>query len=195
MKLLITLALVSAAVFAHAQTTAKQQNDAAAISAFESITPVLHHPRCMNCHSVGDYPRQGNDSHPHTMQVHRGADGYGTGAVKCNTCHQTFNVEGLHTPPGAPGWHLPPPSNPLIWRGLTDHQLCELIKDQSHNGHRNLDQLIEHMRSPLVMWGWTPGEGRTPVPMPHDEFMAKFIAWTSNGAACPAEKSGAKPQR
>lgn len=40
-----------------------ERDDAAAAAAFEAIIPVLHHPRCMNCHSTGDYPRQGDDSH------------------------------------------------------------------------------------------------------------------------------------
>jgi hypothetical protein len=30
-----------------------QRDDAAAAAAFEKIVPVLRHPRCMNCHSVG----------------------------------------------------------------------------------------------------------------------------------------------
>ena len=30
-------------------------------AAFESILPVLRHPRCMNCHSSGDFPRQGDE--------------------------------------------------------------------------------------------------------------------------------------
>jgi hypothetical protein len=34
-----------------------ERDDAAAAAAFETIIPVLHHPRCMNCHSTGDFPR------------------------------------------------------------------------------------------------------------------------------------------
>jgi hypothetical protein len=44
-------------------------------AAFESILPVLRHPRCMNCHSSGDFPRQGDDRHPHSMHIRRGPDG------------------------------------------------------------------------------------------------------------------------
>jgi hypothetical protein len=51
------------------------RDNAGAAAAFEAIVPVLHHPRCMNCHSNGDFPRQGDDSHRHTMQIHRGPDG------------------------------------------------------------------------------------------------------------------------
>ncbi len=138
---------------------------------FTAFVPVLRHPRCMNCHSQGDFPRQGDDGHPHTMNVRRGPAGMGVTAEKCSTCHQDHNLVGSHLPPGAPGWHLPPPSMPMIWQGLSDAQLCESIKDPKQNRGRNLDQLVEHLtEDKLVMWGWDPGEGRTPVPMPHDEF-------------------------
>jgi hypothetical protein len=154
---------------------------------FTAFVPVLRHPRCMNCHSQGDYPRQGDDGHPHTMDIRRGPVGFGVTSVKCSTCHQDHNLDGSHLPPGAPGWHLPPPSMPMIWQGLTDAQLCESIKDPKQNRGRNLDQLVEHLtEDKLVMWGWNPGEGRTPVPMPHDEFSAKVKQWQAAGAPCPA---------
>lgn len=162
-------------------------DDAASAAAFEAILPVLHHPRCMNCHSRGDFPRQGDDSHRHTMNVRRGPNGLGITAVKCSTCHQDHNLAGVHTPPGAPGWHLPPPSMPMIWEGLTNRQLCELFKDPGQNGHRNVQQIVEHMSTPLVLWGWNPGEGRTPVPMPQKEFLAKVNEWAAKGAVCPAQ--------
>ena len=49
---------------------------------FLEFVSVLRHPRCMNCHSRGDFPRQGNDSHPHTMNVRRGPEGHGVTAEK-----------------------------------------------------------------------------------------------------------------
>ncbi|MGA2417460.1 MAG: hypothetical protein ABSF59_23665 [Candidatus Sulfotelmatobacter sp.] len=154
---------------------------------FTAFVPVLRHPRCMNCHSQGDYPRQGDDGHPHTMNVRRGPVGFGVTAEKCSTCHQDHNLTGAHLPPGAPGWHLPPPGMPMIWQGLTDAQLCESIKDPKQNRGRNLDQLVEHLtEDKLVMWGWNPGEGRTPVPMPHDEFSTKVRQWQEAGAPCPS---------
>jgi hypothetical protein len=170
---------------------AKQRDDAAAASAFEAIIPVLHHPRCMNCHSTGDFPRQGDNGHKHTMNVRRGSDGHGGLAVKCSTCHQNHNLEGLHVPPGAPEWHLSSPAMPMIWEGLTDRQLCELLKDPKQNGNRNVDQIVEHMSTPLVLWSWSPGEGRAPIPMPEAEFLAKVTDWASKGAACPAAGSAA----
>lgn len=164
-----------------------ERDDVAAAAAFEAIIPVLHHPRCMNCHSTGDFPRQGDDSHRHTMQVRRGPDGDGALAVKCSTCHQDHNLEGLHVPPGAPDWHLPSPAAPMIWEGLNDHQLCELFKDRKQNGKRSVGQIVEHMSTPLVLWGWNPGEGRTPISMPQAHFLAKVKEWAAEGAACPAE--------
>lgn len=161
------------------------RDDVAAAAAFESLLPVLHHPRCMNCHSRGDFPRQGDDSHRHTMNVHRGPYGNGIVAVKCSTCHQDHNVEGRHTPPGAPDWHLPPPEMPMIWEGLTDRQLCELFKDPKRNGGRDVDGIVEHMSTPLVLWGWHPGGGRTPIPIPQSTFLANVKLWALKGAACP----------
>jgi hypothetical protein len=155
---------------------------------FTAFLPVLRSPRCMNCHSQGNFPRQGDDGHPHTMNVRRGATGFGVTSEKCSTCHQDHNLAGAHLPPGAPGWRLPPPGTPMIWQGLTDSQLCESIKDPKQNRSRNLDQLVEHLtEDKLVLWGWNPGEGRTPVPMPHDEFTAKVKQWQAAGAPCPAK--------
>lgn len=163
-----------------------ERNDAAAAAAFQSIVPVLHHPRCMNCHSRGDYPRQGDDSHPHIMQIRRGPDGHGANGVKCGTCHQDHNLAGLHMPPGAPGWHLPSPATPMIWEGLSDRRLCELLKDPKQNGNRTVEQIVVHMQTPLVLWGWAPGEGRTPIPISQRQFLAEVKLWASMGAACPA---------
>ena len=175
---------VSAAAFSATPNTARAGDGGELFAAF---SPVLRHPRCMNCHSQGDFPRQGDDGHPHTMNVRRGPDGLGVTAEKCSTCHQDHNLTGAHLPPGAPGWRLPPPSMPMIWQGLTDAQLCESIKDPKQNKGRNIDQLVEHLTGDkLVMWGWNPGEGRTPVPMPHDEFSAKVKQWQSAGAPCPS---------
>ena len=168
--------------------TADARSDRAA-KAFEAIVPVLRHPRCMNCHSTGNSPRQGDESRPHNMQVRRGPDGHGLNVVQCSTCHQDHNLPGVHTPPGAPEWHLPSPEMPMIWEELTDGQLCELLKDPKRNGNRTVAQIVEHMSTPLVLWGWHPGEGRTPVPMPQNEFLAHVKTWAVNGATCPSGNS------
>ena len=153
---------------------------------FTAFVPVLRHPRCMSCHSSGDFPRQGDDGHPHAMNVRRGPEGHGVTAEKCSACHQDHNLVGAHLPPGALNWGLPPASTPMIWQGLTDSQICQSIKDPKQNKNRNIEQLVEHLtEDKLVMWGWNPGEGRTPVPMPHDEFASKVRAWQAAGAPCP----------
>jgi hypothetical protein len=158
----------------------------AAVAAFQAMVPVLRHPRCMNCHSRGDFPRQGDDSHPHIMDIRRGPDGHGINAVKCSTCHQDHNLAGQHMPPGAPGWGLPSPSMPMIWERLSDRRLCELLKNPTENGRRSITQIVDHMHTPLVLWGWDPGEGRTPIPTSQHDFLASVDRWARNGAACPA---------
>lgn len=155
------------------------------VAAFDAILPALRHPRCLVCHSSGDFPRQGDGLHPHLMDVRRGPHGDGAPPVHCSTCHQDHNLAGMHMPPGAPGWHLPPPNNPLIWKGLTDRQLCQLLTDPARNGGRDAHAIEAHMHTPLVLWGWRPGEGRTPEPMPQDAFFRDVHTWTAAGMPCP----------
>jgi hypothetical protein len=174
-------------------TGSAARDDAASAAAFEAIMPVLRHRRCMNCHSSGEFPLQGDYGHRHKMNVRRGRYGEGVTGLKCSTCHQDHNLQGEHMPPGAPGWHLPTAGEPMIWEGLNDRQLCELFKNPAANGHRNLDEIVQHMNTPLVLWGWHPGEGRTPVPMPQDEFLAKVKEWAASGAACPGEGNSSQP--
>src|SRR6266567_6710295 len=63
--------------------------DPAARSAaiFIELGKVLTHPRCVNCHPAGDYPRQGEQGRPHQPPVGRGADGHGLPAMRCSICH------------------------------------------------------------------------------------------------------------
>src|SRR5438477_1721986 len=171
-----------------AKATASGTPAASDETLFVEFVSLLRHPRCMNCHSEGDFPRQGDDGHPHSMNVQRGSEGHGVTAEKCSTCHQDHNLAGSHMPPGAPNWGLPPPTTPMIWQGLTDGQICRAIKDPKQNKNRNLGQLVEHLtEDKLVAWGWNPGEGRNPVPMPHDEFAAKVKRWRAAAAPCPAD--------
>ena len=184
--LLITLGLVLTFIPTQAIGGAVQRDDARARELFVSIVPVLKHPRCLNCHSTGDFPRQGDDGHVHIQNVRRGPDGKGRFGQKCTACHQEYNVSGLNMPPGAPNWHLPPASMPMIWEGRTPGQICRQIKDPKQNNGKTITQIVEHVTSDkLVMWGWAPGEGRNPVPMPHDEFARRFQDWARLGAACP----------
>jgi hypothetical protein len=163
-----------------------QNNAERSRSAFLSVIPVLRHPRCFNCHSSGDFPRQGDDSHVHAQNVKRGPSGSGKYGERCSTCHQDHNVDGLNMPPGAPNWHLPPPSHPMIWEGKTPGEICRLIKDPKQNGDKSLAAIVEHATSDkLVLWGWSPGEGRTVPPLSHEEFAQQISEWAKYGAACP----------
>jgi len=171
-----------------AKATASAAPAASDGALFVEFVSVLRHPRCVNCHSRGDFPRQGDDGHPHTMNVRRGPEGHGVTAEKCSTCHQDHNLAGAHLPPGAPNWGLPPPTTPMIWEGLSDAEICRALKDPKQNKNRNLDQLVEHLtEDKLVAWAWNPGEGRNAIPMSHEEFAAKVKRWQAAAAACPAD--------
>jgi hypothetical protein len=184
--LIVTLGLVFTSLPVRATGDALQRDDARARELFVSIVPVLKHPRCLNCHSTGDFPRQGDDGHIHIQNVKRGPDGKGKFGQKCTACHQEHNVAGLNMPPGAPNWHLPPANMPMIWEGRTPGQICRQIKDPKQNNGKTVAQIVEHVTSDkLVLWGWNPGEGRAPVSMPHDEFAGRFQDWARFGAACP----------
>jgi len=165
---------------------AAARDDAGARAAFTAAAPVFFHPRCMNCHPSGDRPLQGDDSHPHTQNVRRGPLGNGVYGMKCSACHQQQNTPGLHMPPGAVVWRLPPPKMPMIFQGRTVHQLCEQLKDPARNGGKSLQQIIEHVSADkLVGWGWDPGEGRTLPLLSRPEFANDIKVWAEKGAACP----------
>jgi len=184
---LAALSITCGVLISSASTSAVVQRDnAKSQTAFLAIVPVLKHPRCLNCHATGDFPRQGDDSHPHLQNVKRGSTGQGVTAQKCSTCHQTENVAGLNMPPGAPNWHLPPANIPMIWEGKTAGQICQQLKDPKQNNNKTVAQIVDHVTNDkLVLWGWNPGEGRTLPPLSHQEFAAKFQEWAKFGAVCP----------
>jgi hypothetical protein len=48
--------------------------------------------------------------------------------------------------------------------------------------------LLHHVSGdPLVLWGWSPGYGRKPVPIAHEEFVRAFKTWADAGAPCAPE--------
>ena len=150
---------------------------------FNGIARVLDSPRCLNCHTVTDFPRQGDDRHPHRMNVSRGPDNHGAPGLQCSTCHTTMNQPGSGVP-GAPHWGLAPLS--MGWEGLSPRDLCAVLKDPARNGHRSIDDLVRHMTAdPLVQWAWTPGEGRTTPPLSQSDFHSLVRHWASQGAQCP----------
>lgn len=162
---------------------------AAGVAAFATVRAVLQHPRCQNCHPAGDAPLQGDDSHVHAQNVHRGQDGRGDVGEECATCHGPANPPsnyGLHVPPGASeGWHMPKHDEKLVFVGLAPRALCEQVKDPARNGGKDMAALRKHLDSSLVTWGWSPGFGRAPVPTPYATFVSAWETWAAAGAPCP----------
>jgi hypothetical protein len=147
---------------------------------------VLQSPRCGNCHAAGERPLIGDDGRVHPMNVKRAADGRGTVAMRCSSCHAASNAPDPNAPPGAPDWRLPPEATPMVFVGAGLAELCRTLKDPAANGGKDLAGLARHTREdPLVLWGWEPGEGRTTPPLSHAEFTRRFDAWVKAGAPCP----------
>ena len=189
---LIASSIVIAAAFGGilAATKARVQSGPDALKDFAVVQRVLQHPRCQNCHIPGDAPLQFDEGRVHAQNIRRGPDGKGALGLPCATCHAAKNPPvsyGAHMPPGAPNWHLPPPERKMVFIGLTAGDLCRVIKDPAKNGGRDMAALLKHVgEDKLVLWGWSPGVGRAPVDVPHDEFVAAFRRWADAGAPCSA---------
>ena len=82
---------------------------------------------------------------------------------------------------------MPPADQKMVFQGLTAGELCRQFKDPTKNGgKKTLKEAMHHLEAdPLVLWGWDPGNGRTPPPISHAEFMKNINEWVSNGGACP----------
>src|SRR6266571_8686278 len=65
---------------------------------FEEAGKVLQHPRCANCHPVGDRPNQTDLMRPHQPLVVRGKDGHGAPGMACATCHGGANFDPARVP-------------------------------------------------------------------------------------------------
>jgi cytochrome c5 len=179
------LLIFSGLLSAGSTDTRSTRDDPAAREAFQAGYTVLMHPRCMNCHPKGDAPLQGDDSHVHIQNVKRGADGHGKYGMKCGACHQDTNLAGANMPPGAAEWHLPSPNMRLVFEGRSAGQLCRQLKDPQRNGGKTIQGVIDHLGTPLVKWGWSPGDGRSTPPLSYEEFVQKMQTWAAKGAACP----------
>ncbi|HUJ61696.1 MAG TPA: Isoquinoline 1-oxidoreductase subunit [Kofleriaceae bacterium] len=150
---------------------------------FGEIAKVLTHPRCVNCHTPDESPRQGDQHVFHDPPVARGAGDRGVPGMQCTGCHQDHNLE-LARVPGAPGWHLAPVA--MVWLDRTPGQICAQIKDPARNGGRTLAQIQDHLaRDPLVAWGWSPGADRAPAPGTQAALGLLAQAWIDSGAECP----------
>jgi hypothetical protein len=154
------------------------------LAAFKQIAQVMRSPRCMNCHTGTEFPRQGERGRRHDQLVMRGDDGKGQAPMLCVACHQETNSPDGYAP-GAPEWHLAPRA--MSWeRARGDRDMCEGLLDLKRNGNRLARGIVIHMlNDPLVQWAWAPGRGRAPPPIGQEEFHALLQRWESTGAACP----------
>ena len=140
------------------------ENDSAAM--FPRIASVLQHPRCLNCHTMTDFPRQGDDRHPHLFGVSRGPDDRGLPMGRCTSCHCSANNDAT----GVPGrGHLAPLN--MAWEELSPGQLCQVLLDRK--GNRSPLEIAHHIANDqqFVPWAWTPGRhaveaerGTPPIP-------------------------------
>ncbi len=190
--------------------------------AWRAVYSVLTSPRCINCHpgpasgtafipgypaNAFDYPRQGDDRHPHYFNIIRGPDvdstgqlsGTGAAFARCASCHGLANdhrtgIPGAQNADGTLDWRLAPVS--MAWESspgvpLTGDKLCMQLTDPARNGNRNAAALLQHVKSePLVLWGFDPGVTptgwrRTTPPLNHTEFVSVFQEWIDEGSPCP----------
>ena len=179
----------------HAQDTARGQSAKTNVDAalFAPIASVLVHPRCVNCHPMTDYPRQGNDRHRHLFLVARGTDDRGAAGARCTLCHQSQTQRDSGVP-GAADWRMAPLA--MAWESepgvvMTAGALCRRVLDKSRNGGRDLHALEEHLQNDhFIQWAWNPGvnsrgQARETPPLSHEEFMQAVRRWTAAGAPCP----------
>ena len=151
--------------------------------AFETVMTVLTHPRCINCHPVADRPRQRDEQIFHILNVTRGEDNHGGPVQTCETCHHEENNP-YSLVPGAPHWGLAPKT--MGWYGLSHVEIVQRLLDPEMNGGRSYEDLIHHVNNDaLVLWAWEPGGDRTPIPVPHDEFVQAMEVWLEAGAPIP----------
>lgn len=182
---MLMLGTITAMPRSKAQGTVDAQ---ASIAAFDIVARVLKHPRCQNCHTQTTYPRQGDDRHPHALNVQRGADGHGVAAQRCAACHGRANNAASGVPGANEDWHLAP--LPMGWEGRSLGEMCRALKDPARNGGRSGAQIIEHLDTPLVRWAWAPGQrangsARSTPEIPYADFVAAAQRWLATGAACP----------
>lgn len=158
---------------------------ARAAALFTEASRVLLHPRCLNCHPVGDSPTQGDHFETHDPPVLRGDDDRGAIGMRCEGCHQDANLE-LARVPGAPHWHLA--SRSMAWVGKTPADVCAQLKDPARNGGRTLAAVVDHTQHDrFIAWAWAPGHERSSPPGSQAAFSSLVAAWVEAGADCPRQ--------
>ena len=199
---LLTIVLIAVSSFEgagprqlEAASRQSRQPSSEGLAAWQQVYAVLTHPRCINCHTAGNYPQQGDDRHRHLFNVTRGPEGKGVPALQCATCHQAANADTTGVP-GGRGWHLAPLS--MKWQDTNDRILsssavCSAVSDRSRNGDRDGAALLKHNEEePLVLWAFNPGRRvdgslRTSPPITHDQFVAATRLWVEAGMPCPQQ--------
>lgn len=157
---------------------------------FQPILRTIQHPRCLNCHTSTNFPRQNDSRHRHSMNVVREQNEIG---MQCSACHGTENndVGGV---PGAPHWGLAPLS--MAWEYMTPQQICVQLKDPLRNGGKSIDALHSHLiEDALVLWAWNPGRhpdgsSRTHPPLELAAWKKAVHEWVSANAPCPEDVTG-----
>ncbi len=180
------LALIAAGA-ARRSIAQEKTDDSDGAAVFRQMATVLQSPRCMNCHTKVDYPRQGNDRHRHMFNVMRGPGNRGAAGMHCATCHQSVN-QAASGVPGARDWQLAPLR--MAWEGLSVPELCRALLDPQKGGMKP-DQFVAHFGTSLVRWAWSPGRDhagheRASPPIPYDQFIALTRQWVAKGTACPS---------
>lgn len=170
---------------------APSRSEAASAAAFAQMATVMMSPRCMNCHTAANFPRQGDDRHPHLFGVSRGPANRGPDGLRCVTCHGLANNTASGVPGAEEAWRLAPLS--MAWEHLSPAQLCRLLKDPKRNGGRTGAAIVDHLHTHLVMWAWSPGadihgQPRTLPPLSYADFIRAAETWTATGEACPAPR-------
>ena len=192
LRLLIAVSVLAIALASAAFNSAHSASisaDGDGSDVFPAIASVLKSPRCQNCHTATDFPRQGDDRHRHGLNVMRGAGDHGAPALACATCHGTRN-NGASGVPGAPNWGLAPIGQQ--WETLDAFALCRKLRDPATNGGRSLAKLEEHLNAdPLVQWAWSPGANaqgslRSLPPIDQQTFHVLVERWIQGGAPCHA---------
>jgi hypothetical protein len=185
----LALILIVAAIAAELSSTGigraatPPADQAASLAAWDQVRSVLQNPRCLNCHQLNS-PLQGDDRRVHIPRIVRGPDNHGVGAMRCGNCHNDVGNNPTSETPGGLHWQLAPVS--MLWQGLSSADLCRAVKDPKLNGNRDGEALIKHMEDePLVLYGWHPGKGREPVPIPHEKVVEYMKIWVAGGMACP----------
>jgi mono/diheme cytochrome c family protein len=165
----------------------------AGLTAWQQVYSVLTHPRCLNCHTAGDYPQQGDERRRHLFNVVRGPNGNGVPGLNCATCHQEANADSTGVP-GSHNWHLAPLS--MAWQDRNDQtfssaELCRVLTDRSKNHNMDGPALLKHhAEDRLVGWAWEPGRGldgvpRSRPPLSRPEFTEATRRWVKAGTPCP----------